>query len=360
MNILTRPIKNIVHFINIKECRKALVAPNSIFFPVLWITNQRNLRCRMCDQWKMESKGELTTEEWCAFIDAASRMHAKVIVITGGEPLMRADVFDIIQHIREKGISCHLCSNGSLLDNPSVINKLKQSGLSSISVSLDSFSSEIYKNIRGVDCFDAAVEGIKLLKKIAPEIKVGINYLITRLNFVNLDQMVRFSAGLKVDQLKFDLVHTNLVHRSKSQLSFQGLLFTEDDLPKLKIEINKLIAALSRSRLLTNSRTFLNGILPACQKQQHKYKCYAGYISCAIDAFGKVSPCDNFDGQDSLRSKSFEEIWRSPAFAQLRQKVQDCNEHCWDSTHGEINLRCSLKGLLKEIPQVIREQFFYL
>lgn len=360
MNSLTRQFNNILHFINVKESYKAQVAPNSIFFPVIWITNQCNLRCRMCDQWKADEEEELTKEEWYAFIDSASRMNVKVIVITGGEPLMRSDIFDIIAYIRKKKVSCHLCSNGSLLNSIDIINKLKKSGLNSISVSLDSFSAEIYKNIRGIDCFDVAVGGIKLLKKNAPEIKVGINYLITRLNFFNLERMVYFAESLKVDQIKFDLVHTNLMHRNKPIFSFKGLLFTNDDLPKLKVEIGKLIIAASRSKLLTNSRTFLNGMLSASKSQQHKFECYAGYISCAIDAFGRVSPCDNFDGQDSLRNKSFEEIWKNTSFRQLCQKVKNCNENCWDSTHGEMNIRCSLKGLLKEIPQVIREQFFYL
>jgi MoaA/NifB/PqqE/SkfB family radical SAM enzyme len=353
-------LNDVLSFIHIIKCRKTQTAPDYNFFPVIWVTNQCNLRCRMCDQWKAKTEGELTKEEWYVFIDSAARMKARVIVITGGEPLLRQDIYEIIKYIRGKKISCHLCSNGSLLNDINTINKLKESELNSISISLDSSNAQIYKNIRGVDYFDTVVGGIKLLKKNVPAIKVGINCLITRLNFVNLDRMIYFAQSLKVNQIKFDIVHTNLMHKNKPLISFEGITFTPDDLPGLKTEIDKLIVACSKSRLLTNSRTFLKGILPFYQKQHNKFKCYAGYVSCAIDALGRVSPCENFDGQESLRNKRFEEIWREPSFQQLRQKVRDCQECCWDSTHGEINIRCSLRGLLKEFPQVIREQFFYL
>lgn len=358
-NLISIP-GNVANFLHVIKCRRGQRSPACIFLPVIWITNQCNLRCRMCDQWKTKVTGELDRETWFAFIDSVARMQAKVVVITGGEPFLRPDLFDIIRYIRSKGIGCHLCSNGSLLNNIAMVQELKNTGLNSISISLDSPDAALHNAIRGVDCFDQAVGGIKLLKAIAPEVKVGINCLITRLNFCNLDRMVPFAQSLKVDQIKFDLVHTNLMHRNKPLESFAGLTFTPQDLPELEREIDKLIVACAKSRLLTNSRTFLKGILPFCRKQSNKFKCYAGYFSCAVDATGRVAPCDNFEGRESLKDKSFEAIWNSEQFQAARQKVKDCQEGCWDSTHGEINIRCSLKGWLKEAVQIIKEQIFYL
>jgi MoaA/NifB/PqqE/SkfB family radical SAM enzyme len=358
--MLTHFLTSLLNFIQVKQCRRTQKSPDCVLFPVIWVTNQCNLLCQMCDQWKTKAAGELSKKEWYGFIDAVARLKAKVIVITGGEPLLREDIYEIIKYIRGKNIGCHLCSNGSLLNDISTVNKLGQAGLNSISVSLDSPTARIHNAIRGADCFEAAVGGIKLLKKNFPRIRVGINCLITKLNFSGLDQMIYFAQSLKVDQIKFDLVHTNLMHKNKPWESFEGIIFKPEDLAGLESEIKKLIAACAKSRLLTNSRTFLNGILPFCRQQPNKFKCYAGYVSCAVDALGRVSVCDNFDGSESLRDKPFEQIWRSPSFQELRAKVRDCPERCWDSTHGELNIRCSIKGLFKELPQVIREQFFYL
>lgn len=356
-----RRSKNFLYFIEVKRYRKLRIPPRSILFPVIWVTNRCNLRCRMCDQWKTDParlSGELSTQEWYAFIDSASRMHAVVIIISGGEPLLREDIFDIIRYACDKGIACHLCSNGTMLDDTRV-RKFKDAGLKSISVSLDSYCAEVHNELRGVECFDAIVNGIRLLRKVAYEIKIGINYVITKRNFHDMDRMVSFAEGLGVEQIKFDLIYNNLAHRQKPILSFADLLFNKDDLPELRIEINKLIHAISRTNLLTNSHTFIKGIPDAVKRQKQRLSCYAGYISCAVDAFGRVSPCDNFDGNENLRDKSLEEIWHSPHFQQMRKMVDDCDSYCWDTTHTELNIRCSSWRFIKELGRVLKETRFY-
>jgi len=111
--------KSILHFVGVKKYRRQRVPPDSILFPIIWITNRCNLRCKMCNQWKTDPatlSEELTTREWYSFIDSASRMHVAVIIITGGEPLLRPDIFDILGYIKKKEIACHLCTNGALLN----------------------------------------------------------------------------------------------------------------------------------------------------------------------------------------------------------------------------------------------------
>ncbi len=249
-------------FIDLKRCRRLESAPGSILFPVIWITNRCNLHCRMCNQWKTspeEAGRELSTREWFNFIDSARRMHAAVIVITGGEPLLREDLFEIIKYIRKNKIACHLCTNGTLLNEVNV-RKLKDAGVNSVSVSLDSDLPQVHNKMRGQDCFAVVVNGIKLMRDLAPEVRLGINYVVTRMNFRNLDRMIAFARQLKVDQIKFDRVHTNLMHRGMPLPDSAELLFSAGDLASLKGEVAKLISAASKSRLLTNSRTFLEGI----------------------------------------------------------------------------------------------------
>lgn len=361
MKIL-KQLNQVSSFFNLKRCRRFGSAPNSILFPVIWITNRCNLHCRMCNQWKTsqeESTQELSTKEWFSFIDSARRMHAAVIVITGGEPLLREDLFDIIKYIRDNKIACHLCTNGTLL-NESNVRKLKDSGVNSVSVSLDSDCAQIHNKLRGTDCFDAVVEGIKLLRASAPALRIGINYVVTRINFRNLDRMIYFAQLLKVDQIKFDRVHTNLTHRGIAIANSAELIFTNDDLVSFKHEVGKLINAACKTKLLTNSRTFFEGMPVLSQAQAPGLDCYAGYISCAVDAFGRVSPCDNFDGEESLRDKPLEKIWQSSSFQKLRQKVHNCGHLCWDTTHTELNIRCSGRYFAKELCQIIKEIQYYL
>ena len=347
MNQFLRQLYNLIFFIETRKCRRLGSVPPSILFPVVWVTNRCNLRCKMCNQWKIAAGApaeELSSREWYSFVDSAKHMHAAVIAVTGGEPLLREDIFDIIKYIRKNQISCHLCTNGTLLNELNVL-RLKESKINSISVSLDSDCAQIHNRMRGIDCFDAVVRGIKLLRSTIPGLKIGINQVVTKINFRNMDRMIPFAESLKVDQIKFDRVHVNLMHRHRPLTDSDSLVFNKDDLPDLQREIAKLINAVSKTRLLTSSLTFMEGMADLCSAKMPRLDCYAGYISCAVDAFGRVSPCDDFDGEESLREKNLETIWQSASFQKLRQRVHSCNSSCWDTTHAELNIRCSDYGL---------------
>lgn len=354
--------RNTLHLLDIKRCRRRGTPPKSILFLILWVTNKCNQRCKMCDQWKTDPvtfSQELSTEEWYFVIDSAARMHTKITVISGGEPFLRPDIFQILGRIREKGMACHLCTNGTLL-NRSAIEKLKSSPPTSITISLDSHRAEIHNELRGVDCFDTIVEGIHLLRKSIPNIKMGINHLLCRRNFRNIEHMIPFAKRLGVDQIKFEPIYTNLQHRHKPLETFKDLLFTKDDLPQLRAVIRKAILAASRAKLHTISSTFAKGIPHLYDGERPKWLCYAGYISCAIDPFGMVSPCRDMDGIESVRNKPLEEIWNSSSFQQLRQRVDNCTSNCWDTLNAELAIRCSGCGLLREFGQILKEFRYYL
>jgi MoaA/NifB/PqqE/SkfB family radical SAM enzyme len=316
----------------------------------------------MCDQWKTDEalvRQELSTHEWYSFIDSVHRMHALAFVITGGEPFLREDIFKIIHYLRSKKIASHICTNGTLLDER-IISQLKESAPDSISVSLDSYDAGIHNELRGSDCFDRVIEGITLIRRNVPRIKLGVNCVITRKNFRDMYRIIPFVEQLGVEQIKFDVIHTNLMHRKKSLSTFSELLFNEDDFQEFYLEISKLIQATRKTKLLTPSSTFMQGISPLYGNNNQKLPCYAGYISCAVDALGWVSACDNFDGKENIREKPLEEIWTSSLFHSQRRVVDRCRSHCWDSTHAELNIRCSGRGLLWEFPHILREYSHYV
>lgn len=354
--------KDASYFVNVRKCRRQGISPNSILFLTLWVTNKCNLRCKMCDFWKTDPatfSQELSTEEWYSVINSAANMHTRIIVITGGEPFLRSDIFQILERIREKGMACHICTNGTLI-NKSTIEKLKHSPPTSVTISLDSAQAEIHNELRGADCFDTVVEGIRLFKRYLPRIKIGINPLLCKQNLCDIERIIPFAKSLGVDQIKFQPIHTNLQHRHKPLETFRNLLFSKDDLPELRAVIKKIIHAASRAQLHTISSTFAKGIPYLYNGEHPKWPCYAGYISCAIDPFGMVSPCRDMDGIESVRNKPLEEIWGSFSFQQLRQRVDHCTSNCWDTLNAELAIRCSGHGLLWEFGQILKELRYYL
>lgn len=355
-------LKNALYFLDVKKCRRVKTPPNSIPFLILWVTNKCNLRCKMCDLWKVDPatfSQELSTEEWYEVIDSAVKMHTMVISITGGEPFLRPDIFQILKRIRENKIAHHVCTNGILL-NRAIIERLKDVPPNSISISLDSDQAEVHNKLRGADCFHTIVEGIQLLRRNLPNIKIGINCLICKQNLRGITRMVSFAESLGADQIKFAPIFTNLQHKRKPLESFHGLLFTKDDLPELQKEIRKLRYALSRTKLHTASSIFIREIPSFSIGQHPRFLCYAGYISCAIDPCGIVSPCWDIEGPESIRHKPLEEIWKSSSFQQLRQKVDSCSSNCWCAADTELSIRCSTWFLFKNFSQVLKDIRYYL
>jgi Fe-coproporphyrin III synthase len=329
---------------------------------LIFITDRCNLRCRMCGVWEHANpettQDELSTDEWKAVIRSAARLHTTLLSITGGEAILRPDVFDLIRCARENNIAVHLCSNGVSLNERNV-DLIRESGLSTISISLESTVPEIHEKLRGAGTFEKTVAGIRLVRERSPATRVGINFLITPLNFRGMADMIPFAESLGVHQIKFAPIHRNLQHKGKRFDEFPDLVFREEDLDDLDVEVTKLKEAAARTRLQTTSRAFLEGILDLYRDPGRTFRCYAGFAACAINPRGIVTPCCDVEGGMSVRDMPLEAIWRSSEFHGLRQQVVACERPCWDTTNAELSLRLRARGVFREIRQTWRDLKFY-
>ena len=137
---------------------------------IVSVTSRCNLRCRMCDIWKSKKK-ELTTEIWKRFIDDISAVGVKTIVFSGGEPLLRQDIFELIAYSREKKLNVCLTSNGTLIDND-IADKLLSSGIGVVNISLEG-PSEVHNYLRGGGSFEKAVAALEKLRQRGIETTVA-------------------------------------------------------------------------------------------------------------------------------------------------------------------------------------------
>jgi len=353
--------------LNVLASRLLGRAPKYLPTLVLFVTNRCNLRCAMCGVWEhgrrvgYDANGKrevLSAAEWAGVLRSARKLRTSLVTLCGGEPLMRRDIFEIIRSAREEGISVHLCSNAALL-NAEDVDKLRRSGLSSISLSLESTEREISDALRGPGCHDSVLEAIRMFRERAPGIQIGINATITAMNFRDIWRMVPFAEELGVQQIKFGPIHTNLLHKDKRWSEVEGLLFKPEHLPELKREIRKLRKAISHSRLRTTSRAFLKGIPALYEASRRDFRCFAGYAICAVDPYGMVSPCCDMDSTECVRNRPLDEVWRSEAFHALRRKVHRCTSRCWDTTNTELSLRLRVRSLLGSTLRTWRDMKFY-
>ncbi len=149
---------------------------------VVWNVGQRcNLKCVHCySQSKdIEYPNELNTKDAKAMLDGLAEYGAPVILFSGGEPLMREDLMELITYARDKGLRAVISTNGTLITEEKA-EELKKFGLSYVGISLDGLK-ETNDKFRGIEgAFDDALQGIRNCMKVG--IKVGLRFTINKRN----------------------------------------------------------------------------------------------------------------------------------------------------------------------------------
>ena len=162
----------------------------------LEITRTCRLACRHCrgDSRDESYPDELSPEEIRAVLDNIAAFSKPVIIITGGEPLIHPDVFDIASYSASLGLRTVLATCGHLLDE-NTVQKLLGSGVSRISVSLDGATSATHDSFRGVHgAFDSALAGLETARKFGLEFQ--INSTLTTLNIGEIEAVHNLAVSL--------------------------------------------------------------------------------------------------------------------------------------------------------------------
>ncbi len=171
-------------------------APLTFFWE---ITNLCNLNCVYC--YARDKKfNELTTEECFRVIDELSDAGVVSVTLSGGEPLMRKDFFDIANYASKKGLMVFLATNGTLITRR-VARKLKEAGVVYVEISIDSPRKEVHEALRGKGTFEKAVRGVKnCIKEGVPTVAMA-----TTLNSHNksIEEIFEFAKSIGVHQIVF-------------------------------------------------------------------------------------------------------------------------------------------------------------
>lgn len=169
---------------------------------VVWnSTKTCNLRCRHC---YMESDGrkydELSTAEAKKFIDDLADFNVPVLLFSGGEPLLRADFFDLASYAASKKIRPTLSTNGTLIDRATA-QRIKDIGVGYVGISLDGLS-DVNDKFRGVEgAYARAMRGIE--NCVAVGQRVGLRFTINRHNYEELDRIFDFIEEHQINRVCF-------------------------------------------------------------------------------------------------------------------------------------------------------------
>ncbi|MGE5111410.1 MAG: TIGR04053 family radical SAM/SPASM domain-containing protein [Acidobacteriaceae bacterium] len=169
-------------------------------FIVIWeVTQACDLACVHCraSAQPFRNSQELTTNEAKRMIDEIAAMQAPLFVMTGGDPLKRPDIYELVAHAAQRGIRPSLTPSATPLLTRDAIKKLKDSGLARLAISLDGPTAQIHDNFRRVPgSFQWTLDGVRYAHEV--DLPVQINTTITRHNLKYLDQMIALMEELGI------------------------------------------------------------------------------------------------------------------------------------------------------------------
>jgi len=295
---------------------------------VAWETTRNcNLACIHCRASATAGPytGELDTPAAFRLLDQIKQVGNPIIILTGGEPLLRDDIFDIARYGADKGLRMVMALNGTLVTQ-SIAAKLAESGIQRISVSLDGATAESHDSFRKVrGAFEDTLRGIQLIKEA--EIEFQINTTITNTNLDEIQRIQQLAVELgAVAHHIFLLVPTGrgkyIVDKEISAAEYeQTLNWFYDQRENTALQLKATCAPhyyrilRQRARDEGKSVSFKTHGLDAVTRG-----CLGGIGFCFISHRGIVQPCGYLDlNCGDIRKTSFADIWKhSKLFSSLR------------------------------------------
>ena len=302
------------------------------------LTKKCNLKCPHC--YMEAGKGaanELTTEECLNLLDEMKALGTEMVILTGGEPLLRRDIYDIAQYASSLGIWVVMGTNGVLITDK-VAQKMVECGVKGVGISIDSIEAEKHNSFRGgKNSWEFSVRALEICK--AHGLQVLVQTTVMEMNYHEIPELIEFTRekGAWSFNLYF-LVQTGRGQRM-NDLSPQK---THEMLSELVDIQDNYRPMLVRSKCAPQFKQI------AYEKGRGGLEsggCMAGTQYCRIMPEGDVTPCPYMTVvAGNVREQSFTEIWKeSPVLQELRD-VKQLKGRCGSCEFNELCGGCRCRA----------------
>jgi len=302
-------------------------APKWIAWEITRRCNLKCVHCRSASEFEVKNHPDFSFEEAKRILDDISSYAKPVIVLSGGEPLIRKDVFDIARYGTEKGLRMCLATNGTLVTE-SICEKIKDSGIKIVSLSLDGSTEEVHDDFRSQKgAFRGVINAARLFKK--HNIEFIINSSFTKRNQEEIPKVYRLAKELGATAWYMFMI----VPTGRAEEIMNELISKEDyeEILKWHYQMEK-----DEPEMLvrpTCAPHYYRIVLQKSKEEGERFKrrtlkfstggakgCIAGQLICLIDVDGNVLPCSYFPKPaGNIKERSFKDIWEnSELFKQLR------------------------------------------
>ncbi|MFH1350626.1 MAG: heme b synthase [Pseudomonadota bacterium] len=295
---------------------------------VAWeVTRSCNLSCVHCRAASERGPypGELKTDKCVEILDQIARVGQPIVIITGGEPLLREDIFDLAHHGTQMGLRMVMATNGTLL-TPGITEKMKLSGIKRVSISLDGATAQEHDQFRNVQgAFEGALAGIELLRQAGIEFQV--NTTVTRHNLHQVDGILDMAVKLgAVAHHIFLLVPTgrarDMANQEIDAREYERLLHWFYNMRE-RVPLHLKATCAPHYYRILRQEAHARGEkvdLETYGLDAVTRGCLGGTAFCFISYEGIVQPCGYLElNCGELNESSFESVWQdSMIFKQLR------------------------------------------
>jgi heme b synthase len=311
--------------------------PRLIFWETTAGCNLRCIHCRRIDVADKLVPEDLTTAESKQLIDQIVTFCNPILVLSGGEPLIRPDIFEIAEYAVAKGLRVALATNGTLIDEP-MAQRIVDAGIRRVAVSLDGATAETHDAFRALPgSFAQALEGIRHLR--ARGMSVQVNTTVARHNVHELPQILDLALSLGADAFHIFLlvpVGCGLEIADEQMISPRqyeevlNWLYDKEQEGRLELKatcaphyfriVRQRTAAQKRPGPPSQERQRAVGSAASSDLHAMTKGCLAGTGVCFVSHKGEVFPCGYLPlSAGSVREQPLERIWRdAPIFKMLR------------------------------------------
>ena len=307
------------------ESTQTLAPTDFRAYTISWnLTKRCNLNCSHC-YLDAEFRGglrtdELNTEECFRVIDQIGEVNPNAfLILTGGEPLLRPDIYDIIKYAADRKFMVVLGTNGTLVNRANA-EKIKAAGAHGVGISIDSMDAEKHNTFRGVDkAWESSMEAFDILNE------VGVDFLIqmsvSDMNYKEIPEVVAFSE--KIGAIAFNLYFLVCTGRGQGNTDISNAAY-EEALKTLYEQQMKY-----KGRLMINSkcapqykRVVYENDPDSVYTRTYTGGCPAGTHYSRISPEGNLTPCPFIEESvGSLKTNTFKDLWdNAPLMKQLRDR----------------------------------------
>jgi MoaA/NifB/PqqE/SkfB family radical SAM enzyme len=306
----------------------------------LKITSQCNFRCQHCDIWQTSSNQDLTIEDWKIIVaKIKSACPQLAVTLSGGEPLLYKNFWQLIDFFKQEKIQVNLNTNGSLITEENIERLLKYP-FNKISVSLYSLNSELHNSFRNTpNAFEKAYSGlIKMAEKraeISSLTEIVVAFLLNSKNIEELPYLVKHFSEKKI-AVSIQALDTNVQPMTdRQEFETKELISTNSLWPKDKAKIEKIfdeLLELKNSGYKIYNRKDSLEVMGKYYLEKFdelkKLPCYSGQNNLIVSSKGNAFFC--FDGPmiGNLVTDSWENVWRGKRAKETRKAIKKCKSLC--------------------------------